>query len=186
MAFRATSGKNVTNSVRPPWYKATFCYYDVTRISGYFPDLRDFFDFRGLFKAFRVTLDKNVTKNFSLVWSQATVASQISNFTPGLKEAFVSSCSYNTKYSQLPHNHHQAVKVRQNFGARAPAAVFVSFRSGAPSCAPQIFQERCPGSRSGLHNFQERRSSCAPVFLCLRSDTFLHIFARLQVKLFKK
>ena len=29
---------------------------------------RDFFDFRGLFKAFRVTLGKNVNNNFWLVW----------------------------------------------------------------------------------------------------------------------
>ena len=40
---RVNFGKNVTNSAWPPWYIATFCYYDVTRISGYFPDFRDFF-----------------------------------------------------------------------------------------------------------------------------------------------
>ena len=27
----------------------SFCFYEVTRISGYFPDFWDFFDFFGLF-----------------------------------------------------------------------------------------------------------------------------------------
>ena len=87
LPFRVTLAENVTNSVWPSWYKATFCYYDVTLISGYFPEFRDLFDFLAVFKAFRVTLGKNVINNFWLVWSQATFAWKIlPDFRPELPD----------------------------------------------------------------------------------------------------
>ena len=63
----------------------------MTRISGYFPDFRDFFDFRGHFKAFTVTLGENVNNNFWLVWSKATFAKIIFpdfRFLPDFREFF--------------------------------------------------------------------------------------------------
>ena len=63
----------------------------VTRISGYLPDFRDFFDFRDHFKAFRVTLGRNVNNNVWLVWSKDTFAKIIFpdfRFFPDFREFF--------------------------------------------------------------------------------------------------
>ena len=81
-----------------------------------------------------------------------------------------------------------AFKLGPNFGARLPAAVFVNFRSGAPACAPQFFQERCSRLRSGFQIFQERplrlrsgefqRSGAPPHALRLFLWFFINILAQ--------
>ena len=57
-------------------YKKLFSF-ESTRISGYFPDVRDFFDFRDLFLTFRDTLGKNVNNNFLLFLCKDTLGKTI-------------------------------------------------------------------------------------------------------------
>ena len=84
LAFRVTLGN---------LGKKQFFAFLTTRISGYFPDFRDVFDFRGLFEAFRVTLGKMSIITFDNFRAKTLWAKQFSRSTgyfPDFRDVLIS------------------------------------------------------------------------------------------------